>query len=383
MARRAKLERVVAEGAGAARLMAATTGAERARALHEMADALERRAAEIVRENHEDMTEAKRAGLDGRALDVLLLDTDRIAVMAGRMRRIAALPDPVGGVAAGRRLPDGVAVARERVPHGLVAVVYEAAPHVTTDAAALCLRAGNAVVLRGGEAARRTNRAINEVLEGGLVQAGIPGAALSTIGPDPGELERLLLLDADIDLLVVRGDAAEVERLAAGASMPVLRAPLGVAHVYVDAAADPDVAAGVVMGLAAPLPREHTLTEAVLVHEAVAAAFGSAVDALAAQGVSWRVVASAEAAIAVIEAEGSGQLAAVVTAASPVADRFRREVSAGCVLVNASPRAVEGEGLGEGAALGVAAPPGAPGGPVTIAALTTTRLVGEGPGRDA
>ena len=118
-------------------------------------------------------------------------------------------------------------------------------------------------------------------------------------------------------------------------------------------------------------------------HEAVAAAFGSAVDALAAQGVSWRVVASAEAAIEVIEDEGSGQLAAVVTAASPVAERFRREVSAGCVLVNASPRAVEGEGLGEGAALGVAAPPGAPGGPVTITALTTTRLVGEGPGRDA
>ena len=382
MARRANLERVVAEGAHAARALAAASGAERARALLEMADSLQRRTGDVLRENQEDMAEAKRAGLDGRALDVLLVDGDRITAMAERMRRVAALPDPVGRTIGARRLPDGVGVGHERVPHGLVAVVYEAAPHVTTDAAAMCLRAGNAVVLRGGVAARRTNRAINEVLEGGLVEAGMPMQAVSTIGPDAAELDRLLLLDADIDLVVLRGEPADVERLADAASMPVLRAPRGVAHVYVDAAADPDVAAGLVMSLATPLPREHTLLESVLVHEAVASAFGaSAVEALAAHGVAWRVVPSLDAAVEVIEAEGSGQLASVITDAAGAAARFRRAVSAGCVLVNASPRVVEGEGLGDGATLGVSAPPGAEGGPVTITALTTTRLVGEGRGQ--
>lgn len=380
--RTSNLERVVAEGAAAAREVGATTGERRSWALLEMADALGRRADEILRDNHEDMAEAKRAGLDARALDVLLLDGDRIAAMADRMRRVAALPDPIGRTEHARRLPNGMSVGHERIPLGLVAVVYEAAPHVTTDAAAMCIRSGNAVVLRGGAAARRTTRIVNEVLEGGLREAGFPQATLATIGPDAAELDRLLALDAYIDLLLVRGDAEEVERIAGTAAMPVLRAPHGVAHVYVDAGADPDVAAGVVMSLATQRPREQTLTEAVLIHEAVAAAFApSAREALAAHGVVARMVRSLDEAAAVVESEGTGQLACIIAAGSQEADRFRRAVSAGCVLVNASPRIVEGEGLGEGAALGVAAPPGGRGGPVTLTALTTTRLAGEGQGQ--
>lgn len=383
MARRtSNLERVVGEGAAAARAVAATTGAQRSAALVEMADALERRTEEILHENQEDMGEAKRAGLSARALDVLLLDGDRVAAMAARMRRVASLPDPIGRMEWARRLPNGMSVGHERIPVGLVAVVYEAAPHVTTDAAAMCVRAGNAAVLRGGPSARRTNRIINEVLEGGLREADFPSATLATIGPDAAELDRLLALDAHVDLLVARGEPAEVERVAAAAAMPVLRAPHGVAHVYVDAGADPDVAAGVVMSLATQRPREQTLTEVVLVHEAVASAFGaSAVEALAAHGVAARNVASLEDAAAVVESEGTGQVACVIAAGTAEADRFRRAVSAGCVIVNASPRTVEGEGLGEGAALGVAAPPGGHGGPVTLAALTTTRLAGQGQGQ--
>jgi len=173
-----------------------------------------------------------------------------------------------------------------------------------------------------------------------------------------------------------------VDRVAAAAAMPVLRAPHGVAHVYVDAGADPDVAAGVVMSLATQRPREQTLTEVVLVHEAVASAFGTtALEALAAHGVAARMVPSLEAATEVVESEGTGQLACVIAAGTAEADRFRHAVSTGCVLVNASPRIVEGEGLGEGAALGVAAPPGGHGGAVTLAALTTTRLAGHGQGQ--
>lgn len=380
--RTSNLERVVGEGAEAARVVAGTTGAQRTTALMEMAEALERRTEEILRENQEDMAEAKRAGLDARALDVLLLDGDRVTAMAERMRRVSALPDPIGRTEWARRLPNGMSVGHERVPVGLVAVVYEAAPHVTTDAAAMCIRAGNAAVLRGGAAARRTNRIVNEVLEGGLREADFPAATLATIGPDAAELDRLLALDAYVDLLVTRGDPAEVERVAVAAAMPVLRAPHGVAHVYVDAGADPDVAAGIVMSLATQRPREQTLTEVVLVHEAVASAFGpSAVEALAAHGVPARMVASLEDAAAVVESEGTGQLACVIAAEGARAERFAGAVSTGCVLVNASPRIVEGEGLGEGAALGVAASPGGHGGPVTLGALTTTRLVGRGQGQ--
>jgi glutamate-5-semialdehyde dehydrogenase len=402
----------------AGRALAALDTAAKDAALNAIADALEARTAEILEANARDMEAGAAADIGAALLDRLRLDEGRVRAMADGVRTIVALPDPVGEVIDGGRLANGLDVRRVRVPLGVVAVVYEARPNVTIDAAALCLKSGNAIVLRGSSSASHSNAVLAAVARDAVAAAGLPAAAVSLVsGGGREELAELATQDGLVDLIIPRGGEGLKAALSAVATVPVIYAASGNCHVYVDATADLDAAQRIVVNAKTQRPGVCNAAETLLVHAAAAPAFLPRVlRALREDGVElrtdgraralagelaaslkdatdedWdteylalvlavRVVDSAQEAIEHVNAHGSGHSEAIVTGDVDAARAFTRGVDAACVYVNASTRFTDGGEFGMGAEIGNSTQKLHARGPIGMRELCTYKYVVEGAG---
>jgi glutamate-5-semialdehyde dehydrogenase len=384
-------------------------------ALLGMAGALRREEGTLLTVNASEVAQARAAGRPAAFLDRLTLTPGRIRAMAEGLEAVAAFPDPVGEITGMWRRPSGLLVGRMRVPLGVIGVIYEARPNVTADVAGLCLKAGNAVILRGGSEALRTNGALAALLGEAAAAAGVPKGALGFIAsPDRAAVAEMARLDRYIDCLIPRGGEDLIRAVKAQATVPVIAHEKGLCHTYVDAAADLAMAAEVAFNAKVERPGVCNAMETLLVHEAVAPAFlppfvarlkaagvevrGCPRTAALAPGVvpaseaDWdteyldlilavRVVASYEEAVAHIRRHGSGLAEAIVTADHATAMRFLREVDAGAVFVNASTRFTDGGEFGLGAEMGISTQKLHARGPVGLQELTCTKFVVLGDGQ--
>jgi glutamate-5-semialdehyde dehydrogenase len=385
-------------------------------ALEAIADALVARTPEILEANARDLDAGRTSGLSPALIDRLSLDPARIAAIAEGTRRIAALPDPVGEVIDGFRLPNGLDVRKVRVPLGVVAVVYEARPNVTIDAAALCLKSGNAIVLRGSSSAAHSNAVLADVAARAAEDAGLPEGCLALVaGGGRGELAELATQSGVVDLIIPRGGEGLKNALKDVATVPVIYAASGNCHVYVDQTADLDAAHQIVLNAKLQRPGVCNAAETLLVHESVAAALlppvlgalheagvvlhgderaraaAPALPILAAQQSDWDteylglelavgVVDSVEEAIDHINAHGSGHSEAIVTSSTSAARAFELEVDAACVYVNASTRFTDGGEFGMGAEIGNSTQKLHARGPIGLRELCTFKYLVEGAG---
>lgn len=399
----------------ASRTLARATARVKHDALLQMARGVEEKMAAVLEANRADLERARGQGHPRAFLDRLTLTEGRIEDMATGIRQVAALPDPVGVTVRMERRPNGMEVGRVRVPIGVIGFLYESRPNVTADAAALCVKSGNAVVLRGGREALESNTVIAAILAKGLEKAGLPPEAVGFIDVADREAVPVLLgLDRYVDLIVPRGGEAFVRMVAERATMPVLKHDKGVCHVYVDEDADLAMATEIVLNAKTQRPGVCNALETLLVHAAAAPAFLPRVGArLREAGVEvrgcprtrellpwagtasdedWateyldlilatRVVEHLEGALAHIRAYGSGLAEAIVTRDYNRARRFTAEVDAACVLVNASTRLCDGHQFGMGAELGVSTSKLHARGPVGVEELTTTKFVVLGSGQ--
>ncbi|MEA2390886.1 MAG: glutamate-5-semialdehyde dehydrogenase [Solirubrobacteraceae bacterium] len=386
--------------------------------LEAIAAALEDRASEILEANARDLDAGGSSGLSGALLDRLALDEQRIAAMAAGTRAIAALPDPVGEVIDGHRLPNGLDVRKVRVPLGVVAVVYEARPNVTIDAAALCLKSGNAVVLRGSSSAAHSNAVLAAVAGEAAEEAGLPLGALSLVaGGDRAELAELATQTGVVDLVIPRGGEGLKAALKGVATVPVIFAASGNCHVFVDATADLDDAERIALNAKIQRPGVCNSLETLLVHSAAAPEFlPRALAALREAGVElrvdertaelagdlgpslarateedWateflalvlavRVVDSVQEAIDHVNRYGSGHSEAIVTRDTAAARAFQLGVDAACVYVNASTRFTDGGEFGMGAEIGNSTQKLHARGPIGLRELCTFKYLVEGAG---
>jgi glutamate-5-semialdehyde dehydrogenase len=384
-------------------------------ALLAMARGLEEKVRALTEANRRDLERARAAGVTRAFLDRLTLTEPRIEEMAIGLRQIAALPDPVGEVVETWRRPNGIEIQRVRVPLGVIGFIYESRPNVTADAAGLCVKAGNAVVLRGGSEAVESNGLIAAVMAKALEKAGGPPAAIQFIDvTDRAAVAAMLEQDELIDLVIPRGGEEFVRWVSRHSRVPVLKHDKGLVHVYVDGGADLDMAAAIVLNAKTHRPSVCNALETLLVDASVAASFLPAVGALLADaGVAlrgcpracallpaarpaapsdWdeeyldlilaiRVVDGLDEAIAHIRRHGSGLAEAIVTRDLVRARRFTREVDAAAVLVNASTRLVDGNQFGMGAEMGISTSRVHARGPVGVRELTTTKFVVHGDGQ--
>ena len=410
-------ETCLAAKRAAGQLAALPSGAKNA-ALEATAAALILRTPEILEANARDLEAGREAGLSDALMDRLALDTGRISVIARQVRDIVALPDPVGEVIEGRRLYNGLEVRKVRVPLGVIAVVYEARPNVTIDAAALCLKSGNAVVLRGSSTAAASNAVLAEVaIEAGL-SAGLPEGAMALVaGGGHEELAELATQAGAIDLIVPRGGEGLKAALKGVATVPVMYAASGNCHVYVDATASLPDALAITLNAKVQRPSVCNAAETLLVHEAVADEFlPTVLGELAAAGVELRgdartraaaesaaavapatdedwateyhaltlavgVVGSVAEAIEHINRYGSGHSEAIVTRDTEAARAFQLGVDAACVYVNASTRFTDGGEFGMGAEIGNSTQKLHARGPIGLRELCTFKYLVEGVGQ--
>ncbi len=397
----------------ASRLVARASSAARNEALHRAAELLEERTAAILSANADDMARAERAGADPTSLDRLRLDTRRLEAMADGLRTVAGLPDPVGEIVEGWVRPNGLRVERVRVPLGVVGIIYENRPNVTSDAAALCLKAGNAVLLRGSSSAIDSNRAIASALRDGLDKAGMPTDAVILVEDTSRDSAvAFMQLEGSIDCLIPRGGPSLLASVLEHATVPYVLDGAGNCHVYVDRAADLGMAESIVVNAKTQRPGVCNSAETVLVHRDVADAFlprlarGLAGVTLLGDArvrsvlpdisdatdedfateflgltLSVGVVDDLDAAIDHIARFSSGHSEAIVTGDLGAADRFTAEVDAAAVLVNASTRFIDGEELGLGAEIGISTQKLHARGPMGLAALTSVKYVVRGSGQ--
>jgi glutamate-5-semialdehyde dehydrogenase len=403
----------------ASRALAVLDTATKDAALHAVAAALEARTPEILEANARDLAAGREAGLSAALMDRLALDEGRVAAMAAGVRKIAALPDPVGEVVDGSRLPNGLDVRKERVPLGVVAVVYEARPNVTIDAAALCLKSGNAIVLRGSSSAAHSNAVLAAVAGEAAQDAGLPAGAVTLVaGGGREELAELATQEGVVDLIIPRGGEGLKAALKGVATVPVIYAASGNCHVVVDAGADLEQAHRIVLDAKTQRPGVCNAAETLLVHADAAPAFLSGVlaalheagvelrvdgrtRALAGQPLAdvlvdateadWdeeflalvlavKVVDSIDEAIEHVNAHGSGHSEAIVTRDAGSARAFERGVDAACVYVNASTRFTDGGEFGMGAEIGNSTQKLHARGPIGLRELCTTKYVVHGDG---
>jgi glutamate-5-semialdehyde dehydrogenase len=384
-------------------------------ALVQMARALEEKTAPLLEANRADLERARSRGLARAFLDRLTLSEARIEEMANGLRQIAALPDPVGTVAESWRRPSGIEISRVRVPLGVIAFIYESRPNVTADAAGLCVKSGNAVLLRGGSEAIESNTLIAAVLAKALEKTGAPPDAIQFVDvTDREAVAAMLEQDRYLDLVIPRGGEEFVRWVAERSRVPILKHDKGLVHVYVDAAADVEMATSIVVNSKVQRPSVCNALETLLVDRAVAERFLPAVGrrlleagvelrgdeatralvpaARPATEADWdteyldlvlaiRVVDGLEAAIAHIRAHGSGLAEAIVTNDLARARRFTREVDAAGVFVNASTRLLDGGQFGMGAEMGISTSRVHARGPVGVRELTTTKFVVQGDGQ--
>ena len=399
----------------AARKLAPESRAKKDAALAAIAKMLEARSVAIVAANAEDLAAAREKGTKGALLDRLMLDEARVRAMAKAVREIAALPDPVGEVVSRDTRPSGIRIARVRVPLGVIAMIYEARPNVTVEASALTLKAGNAVVLRGGSEAQRSNAALAEAIAAALSETGLPTDAVQVVPFTDRDGVRALVQQSElVDLAIPRGGEALIRFVTENARVPVVQHYKGVCHLFLDRGADVANAERIVMNAKMQRPGVCNALECLLVDasdaerllppvakallaagceiRADARARALVPEAKAASQDDWgrefldtilavRVVDGLEGALDHVAEYGSGHTEAILTPDAARAERWRREVDAACVVVNASTRFHDGGELGLGAEIGIATSRLHWRGPMGLEALTTMKWIVEGEGQ--
>jgi glutamate-5-semialdehyde dehydrogenase len=402
-----------ARARAAANELALATRARKDAALHAMAEALLAAGPDVLAANAADLAAAERAGTDSHLLDRLRLDDARLAAMAQGLRDLAGLADPVGEVVRGSTLPNGLELRQVRVPFGVVGIIYEARPNVTADAAGICLKSGNAVLLRGSSSALSSNAAIVDALRAGVGGAGLPPDAVQLV---PGEgydsAKELMRARGVVDVLIPRGGAGLIRSVVEESTVPVIETGVGNCHVYVDAAADLDMALAIVLNAKTQRSSVCNAAESLLVHAGVADAFlPRVVPALQEAGVlvhgdpafaayegvlpateddwgreylaleiSAAVVPDLDAALAHIRQYSSQHTEAIVTGSQAAARRFTAEVDAAAVMVNASTRFTDGGEFGFGAEIGISTQKLHARGPMGLPEMTSTKYVVTGDG---
>jgi glutamate-5-semialdehyde dehydrogenase len=413
------VSQICAEAKSASRALARASTAVKDGALEAIAVALEQRLGEILQANERDMQAGREAELGEALLDRLRLDEERVRAIARAVRRVAALGDPVGEVIDGHRLPNGLDVRKVRVPLGVVGVIYEARPNVTIDAAALCLKSGNAIVLRGSSSAAHSNLALARIAGEAAVAAGLPEGCVGLVaGGGHEELAELATARESLDLIIPRGGEGLKEALQAVATVPVIYAASGNCHIFVDAGADQDSAEAIVLNAKTQRPGVCNAAETLLVHERIAPEFLPRIAAaLNAAGVLLRaderalalaaqsggaliepageedwgteylgptlavaVVDSVGEAIEHIGRWGSGHSEAILTRDAAAAREFQLGVDAACVYVNASTRFTDGGEFGMGAEIGNSTQKLHARGPIGLRELCTFKYLVEGDG---
>ncbi|HEU5429309.1 MAG TPA: glutamate-5-semialdehyde dehydrogenase [Actinocrinis sp.] len=401
--------------------LAVRTRAEKDRALHAIADALLAETPRIVAANAEDTDRARAAGVSAGIVDRLTLTADRIAAIAEALRKITTLADPVGEVVRGSNLPNGLELRQVRVPLGVVGIIYEARPNVTVDAAGLCLKSGNAVLLRGSSSARASNTALVETMREALAECGLPRDAIQLV---PGEthdsVKELMQARGLVDVLIPRGGASLISSVVSGSTVPVIETGVGNCHVYVDADADLDLAVEVLIDSKAQRYSVCNAAETVLVHQDVAEAFvpralaalkdagvtvhgdertaayaaaaGNAPDVVPATeedfyteylslDIAAAVVDSLDAAVAHIRKYSSNHTEAIITRSQTAARAFTARVDSAAVIVNASTRFTDGGEFGFGAEIGISNQKLHARGPMGLPELTSTKYIVIGDGQ--
>ena len=402
------MQQIARDAALAARKLSRVTETEKNKALLRMADELERNCKFLLAENSKDVIRAKKSGIAKAMLERLTLKQTTIEQMAKGLREVAALPDPVGKVISMWRRPNGLLVGKMRIPLGVIGIIYESRPNVTVDAAALCLKSGNAVILRGGSESIKSNLAIASVLQGVLRETSIPVSAIQVIPLiDREAVSEMLQLDEYIDLIIPRGGEELIRAVVAQSKIPVIKHYKGVCHVFVDAGADIDMAVNICLNAKTQRPGVCNALETMLVHQDIAREFlPRAANKLKKAGVvirgcaktksilkniekanehDWyaeyldlilavKIVENIDEAIAHIEKYGSLHTESIVTNDYVNSQRFLNEVNSSTVLVNASTRFSDGFELGLGAEIGISTTKLHAFGPMGLEELTTTKF---------
>ena len=385
-------------------------------ALSAIADALLAHTADILAANAADLSAAQANGMTVSMQDRLRLTEERIRGIADGVRQVAALPDPIGAAVSEAVRPNGLRISRRRVPLGVIGIIYEARPNVTADAAALCLKSGNAVILRGGKEAFRSNQALTEIMRNALESAGLPKDAISLVQDTSREsANELMNLTAYLDVLIPRGGRGLIRAVTANAKVPVIRTGEGVCHTYVDESADLDMACSIAYNAKCSRPSVCNAMECLLVHRAVAEQFLPLVKArldvksveirgdetvravlgdavVPATEEDWdteygdyilavKVVDSLEEAIGFCNLHGSGHSECIVTESYTAAEQFLNAVDAAAVYVNASTRFTDGGEFGLGAEIGISTQKMHARGPMGLEELTSTKFVVRGNGQ--
>ncbi len=408
--------RLKAQKAGqAARVLAGLSADEKNNALACMADALAKETPAILEANREDVQAGRDKGLSRALIDRLLLTPERIQDMALGLREVAGLPDPVGEVDSMWLRPNGLQVGRVRVPLGVIGIIYEARPNVTVDAAGLCLKAGNAVLLRGGSEAINSNKIITEVIAAASARAGVPDGAIQLVeSTDRAAVYAMLKMNGLIDVIIPRGGAGLIQTVVQNATVPVIETGVGNCHVYVDDRADLEMAGDIVVNAKCQRPGVCNAMETLLVHSGVAAEFLPRIlerlrdlgveirgDERVRALVNWvkeaveedwateyldlilavKVVDGLEEAVDHIHRYGTKHSEAIITRDYNRARRFLKEVDAAAVYVNASTRFTDGYQFGFGAEIGISTQKLHARGPMGLKELTTYKYVVYGSGQ--
>lgn len=401
----------------ASRQLANTAASAKNAALKAVADSLLARTGEILSANKADLEAAAAAGISRPMLDRLTLTESRIAGMAEGVLQVMALTDPVGEIIEGHRTPGGLRIEKTRVPLGVIGIIYEARPNVTSDAAALCVKAGNAVILRGGKEAIHSNLAITAAIQAGLTAGGLPADAVQLIEDTSRETATAMMkLRGYIDVLIPRGGAGLIRSVVENSTVPVIETGVGNCHIYVDKAADAAMACAITVNAKVSRPSVCNAAETLLIHEEIAPKVLPVIaDALREKGVTLRccakaaailagtpfeeaiqedwsteyldlimavkVVSSLEEAVDHIAAYGTGHSECIVTDCHTAAERFTARVDAAAVYVNASTRFTDGGEFGLGAEIGISTQKLHTRGPMGLRELTTVKYVVYGDGQ--
>ena len=402
------------EARSASRVVAASEVATRNDALLAIRDAIADQEAALLAANEEDVARGQAKNLAPALLDRLVLDPPRIASMLTSLEQVAALPDPVGAIDGVRTMNSGIRVGKMRVPLGVIGIVYESRPNVTIEAASLCLKSGNAAILRGGSEAISSNLALGRCLATGLAAAGLPATSIQVVDTtDRAVVDALITLDDCVDMIIPRGGKGLIERISGAATVPVLKHLDGICHVYVDAAACPNKALAIVINAKTQRYGTCNTLETLLVDEGAVEQLPALARALADAGVElrgcartcaispdvttaateadWgteylapilavRVVTGLEGALAHIAQYSSGHTESIVTEHHPTAMRFLREVDSSSVMVNASTRFADGFEYGLGAEIGISTDKLHARGPVGLEGLTSSKYIVFGDG---
>jgi glutamate-5-semialdehyde dehydrogenase len=397
------------------RLLARLSTDTKNKALFEMADDLEKNQAFLIEENKKDLSAGEQAHLSSAMMDRLRMTPAVIQAMAKGLREVSRLPDPVGEIVKMWRRPNGLTVGRMRIPIGVIGIIYESRPNVTADAAGLCLKSGNAIILRGGSEAFHSNQAIVHILQKALNKADVPEEAVQIFSRTEREaIQEMLQLEEEIDLIIPRGGESLIRFVATHSKIPVIKHYKGVCHIFVDETADPEMALRICLNAKVQRPGVCNAMETLLVHERIAGGFLPKIaEALRKEGVelrgcpqtrkilsgikeakeedwyeeyldlilSIRVVKGMEDALKHIATYGSLHTEAILTSDYQNAQRFLREANSSCVLVNASTRFNDGFELGLGAEMGISTSKLHAFGPMGLEELTTTKFIVYGEGQ--